>query len=96
MAYLTSILMAVSLLMAFPAHAKVVKTLGDFTSEQVTLLGKAVNDGTAPESSAGQTRDWAFKRFLLRVTAKVGFSIEVVNLELVPELELVWQKEAAL
>jgi len=87
MRYLILVLLT-AFLVGLPAHAKPVKTLAEFTSSEIRSLDQAVQEGTGEGS-----RDWEFKRFLLRVTAKIGFTVEVVNLELLPELELVWQRD---
>lgn len=88
MRYLLLVLFT-ALLVGLPAQGKPIQNLQDFTAREVSRLDKAVQEGTTPGS-----RDFEMKRFLLRVQAKAGFSIEVVNVELIPELELVWQKEA--
>ncbi len=88
MRYLFAITLTV-ILLASHAEGKPVKELAEFTRTSVATMNEAVGEAVAYPDRTG----WAFKRFLLRLTAKVGFDIEAVKLELLPELELVWQKE---
>lgn len=84
---------ALSLLWALSAEAAPVKALTTFTEEQIRVLQGAVHGAHASRTTADEAESWTFRRFLLRVVAKAAFDIEAVKLELVPELELVWQKE---
>ena len=85
---IASLLMFISL----SVQAKPIPALTDFTAEQVKILSTALAEADEPDSRSFD--DWVFKRFFLRVTAKVALDIEAIKLELLPELELVWQKES--
>jgi len=86
------LLMSFLVLVSLSLQAKPIPELTNFVEEQSTVLSTALsegNDSAAWEALGG----WEFKRFFLRVGAKVGFDIEAIKLELLPELELVWQKD---
>ena len=72
------------------AFAKPYKKLTAFVAEEVTPISDALNTGGDSMILDG---NYEFKRLYLRLQAKAGFSIEVVNLEVIPELELAFQKE---
>lgn len=91
MLYLYTFLLAL-FLGTMPLHAKPVSELTKFTETEIATLTDAINEAQRDETPQ---RDWAFRRFLLRIAAKVGFDIEVIKLEVIPELELVWQKQAS-
>ena len=84
---------ALLLLAAIPATAEPVQELTEFTATQVRAISAAINEVGPSLNTSPEAGDFTFRRFFLRVTAKVGFDIEAVKLELLPELELVWQKE---
>lgn len=86
------IVTAVALGLAGPVHAKPYKKLTDFVDQEIGRVSKAMNSAASiePMELGGA---FEFKRILLRLTAKVGFDIEVAKIELLPELELVFQKE---
>lgn len=78
------------------AQAKQYEGLTQFVSEQTKELSQTINQSLSEESleTVGEFFGQAvFRRFFIRVQAKVALDIEVVNLELIPELELVFQKD---
>ena len=75
--------------------SKANKKLTDFISSTVERVGTAVSTASKPEGeNAELSPGFYFRRFLLLIQAKVGFDIELGKIELVPEIELVWQRSA--
>jgi len=74
------------------AQAKVYPKLTRFVDENVTQIQGALGAAAASEPMELGGK-FEFKRILLRLQAKAGFSIDLATLELIPEVELVFQKE---
>ncbi len=87
-------LILLTLLVPFIAQGKQYKELTQFIDESTTQVAEALElSGRGDSLELGGK--YEFKRFLIRLTAKVGFDVEVAKIELIPELELVFQKEKA-
>lgn len=80
-------------LMSVPLRSEPIPELTEFTDTQIAALSQAVAARDSEEVET-ELRGWSFKRFFLRLTAKVGFDLKAAKIELLPELELVWQKDA--
>ncbi len=83
------------LIFSAPAQAQELSTLSEFVTEQVSSLEAAFNDISPVDDSGIQGEDkFIFRRFWLRVRAKVGLTIpELAALDLIPEIEMLWEKE---
>lgn len=74
------------------AEAKQYKKLTRIVNENVTAVSDALNKSADPETlELGGS--FELRRLFLRVQAKAGFDVEFGKIELIPELELVFQKE---
>lgn len=68
-----------------------IEKLTQFVREEVVRINDAV--ASIPSEDALQQDKWDFRRFLLRLRAKVGFNVaEMAKIDLIPELEHVFQK----
>ena len=74
------------------AKAQKYPDLTEFVEKNVRNISLAINSSSIPEYPGIQGK-FEFKRFLLRINAKVGFEAPIGKIELIPELELVFQKE---
>ena len=89
---LTFLVLAISV----NANADQYKKLTEFVNDNVSQISQAINS-TAGDEPMGFGGDYEFKRFFLRIQAKVGFDLPpFAKLTVVPELELVFQKENVL
>lgn len=73
------------------AQAKQIPELGNFLQQSLDQISfDSINDPDLLSES-----DWYWKRILLRLRAKVGFDVPFfADLKVVPELELVWQRNS--
>lgn len=85
-------LATLALLMTSMSYGKSYPKLTEFMDENVTRVGNAMN-ATAGHESMDFGGNYEFKRIFLRFQALVGIDVHVAKLLLVPELELVFQKE---
>jgi hypothetical protein len=74
------------------AHARFYKPLNKFVETETKTMMKALQEVEASDPMDLDGK-FALKRFFLRLQAKIGFSAEVVSIDLIPEVELIWQKE---
>ena len=89
-----NLLLAICLMVgvATQAEAKQYPELTQFVIEKTTAAREALTpfEGEGPFLLAPQ---FDLKRFLLRIQMKIGFDVEFGKIEVIPELELVFQKE---
>ena len=76
-------------------EARTYPKLTRYVDENVGVIAQAVNT-TAKESPMNLGGGYEFRRFNLRIQAKAGFDVEFGKVVVVPELELVFQKETEL
>jgi hypothetical protein len=88
----TKVIGLVIALLAPMAEAKQYVELTEFVETNAKTIGKTLN-ATALQSPMELGGGYEFRRLFLRIQAKVGFNVEFANIDLVPELELVFQKE---
>ena len=74
------------------AKAKSYPELTLFVGEQTELMVRALLE-TELNDPMDFKGNYEFRRFFLKINALVGFDIEIATIQLVPELELVFQKE---
>lgn len=83
---------------SYAETAKSEPRLTQFVQNEVKVTSFSLNAplwGRREPSGPMKSENWAFKRFFFQVYAKFAFVIPFfAKLELVPELELVWQREA--
>lgn len=99
---LRNVLIAAAVL--FTAHAsqaeskKAIPTLQQFVQDEVKHAYTALNStsmDTATPGSTMQSGQWQFNRFSIEAYAKAGFHIPfLLKVEVFPELDLIWQREA--
>lgn len=90
-----NLLALLTMVFAVTGQAKQYEKLTRFIDENVETISQAMNASSAvqPMDFGGE---WEFKRIFLRLQAKAGFDVEFGKIELIPELELVFQKEKQL
>ncbi|MBI1861148.1 MAG: hypothetical protein HYR96_09550 [Deltaproteobacteria bacterium] len=85
---------AMALILAASAQAKQYPQLTDFinnTAHDVNLALVTTAHGSTQTGVMPAMSGFEFRRIFLRLQANVGFAIEVAKIELIPELELVFQ-----
>ena len=71
-----------------------------YLSQEIETISGAVSGcdpdcpGEQEEAAAAFERDesWFLRRFRLRLRPKVSFSLQVAKIEVIPELELLWER----
>lgn len=62
--------------------------------EEVGRVAHALNSLVEEEQTSVTAADWEVKNIYLRVYGKVGFKLPaLVNLDLIPQIEMVWHKK---
>jgi len=73
------------------AQARSYEELTTFVDQNTERITSALQETSA--DGLMLSGNFEFRRLFLRLQAKVGFDIETGKIELIPELELVFQKE---
>ena len=79
-------------LISVQAQAKQYKKLTEIVNETVGPVADALNK-SADNETLNMGGEFALRAVFLRIQAKAGFDVEFGKIELIPELELVFQKE---
>lgn len=87
-----TLILSLTLFASTPSFAVPVAEMTRYFAESIRSSDQAVNQcSLAAPAADGEI--WYFRRFWLRVRPKVAFAIPLVaKLEIVPELELLWQR----
>ncbi len=84
------------------AQAEIIPELRDFISGEIETISQAINDssGNGGEASSDEVANgdqdqemMFFRRFLIRIRAMVGFDQQFGKIQVLPEVELVWQRD---
>ena len=87
-----SLVFAVLVIMSAKAEARVIPEVKDFVVEQTGLVSQAIIENETDLTPVG--RKFSFEAIFLRLRGVVGFdAANSVNLQLLPELELVFERE---
>lgn len=75
------------------AHAEKVPQLTKFVNEEVVNLSDSIERENSITKEAELNPKFTFKQFLIRVQMAVGIEVPwTATLQIVPEIELLWEK----